>query len=48
MDIEIWMKNHLVSNSDCNVDLKCPIPFTRNDNVRFTFSVVATTWPTYN
>ena len=32
--IEIWMKNHLVSDRNCNiVNLQCP------NNVRFTLSV---------
>jgi hypothetical protein len=39
--IEFWMKNHLVSGSNCNpVNLLTPQKFTRNDNnVGITFSV---------
>ena len=44
--IEIWMKSHLVSDSNCNiVDLQCPIFLQGMTNYfRFTFRVGDTTW----
>ena len=52
-DEEIWAKNHLVSDSFCNIaNLEClnSFYFTHNENLnaRFTFSVGDTTHTTYN
>ena len=42
--IEIWMENHLVSDSNCNtVNLQSPSKFTRNDKyIGLTYSVCDT------
>ena len=48
---EIWMRNHLVSDSICNVvNLLCPISFLHGmtNNVRFTYSVGDGKWAVYD
>ena len=43
--IEVWMKNHLVSDKNHSIaNLQCPMA----TNVRFTFSVRDTTQTAYN
>ena len=49
--IEVLMKNHLVSDTNCNVVNPCyPIFFDKEqqNNVRFTFSVGDTTHAVHN